>query len=131
VEKLCYKKRDDIEEKVKRLEQNVSSEQQPSDNFPFQVGTLQALLSHSMQNEWLVDSGCTHHMAKDASLFTWVDQAKERKIYVVDDFSLDLVGHGDVTYQHGKIFYVYHVPNLSATLFSIAQLIPTCKIVEF
>jgi hypothetical protein len=37
-------------------------------------------------------------MAKDASLFTWLDEAKERKIYVVDDFSLDVAGQGDVTY---------------------------------
>jgi hypothetical protein len=103
VEKVCYKKRDDLEEKVKCLEGNMSSERRPTDNFTFQVRTSQALLSHSAQNEWVVDSGCTHHMAKDASLFTWLDEAKERKIYVVDDFSLDVVGQGDVTCRHGKI----------------------------
>jgi hypothetical protein len=37
-------------------------------------------------------------MDKDASLFTWLDEAKERKIYVVDDFSLEVVGQGDFTY---------------------------------
>jgi hypothetical protein len=31
-------------------------------------------------------------MDKDASLFTWLDEAKERKIYVANDFSLDFVG---------------------------------------
>jgi hypothetical protein len=31
-------------------------------------------------------------MAKDASLFMWLDEAKERKIYVDDDFALDVVG---------------------------------------
>jgi hypothetical protein len=36
-------------------------------------------------------------MAKDASLFTSLNEAKERKIYVVDDFSLDIVGQGDVS----------------------------------
>jgi hypothetical protein len=31
-------------------------------------------------------------MAKDASLFTWLDEVKKRKTYVADDFSLDVVG---------------------------------------
>jgi hypothetical protein len=69
-----------------------------------------------MQNEWVVDSGCTHHMAKDASLFTSLDKVVEWKIYVVDEFSLDIVGHGDVPCRHGKIVDVYHVPNLSTNL---------------
>jgi hypothetical protein len=67
-----------------------------------------------VQNEWVVDSGCTHHMAKDASLFTSLDKVVERKIYVVDDFSLDIVGHGDVPCRHGKIVDIYHVSNFSA-----------------
>jgi hypothetical protein len=70
----------------------VSTICQPYDNFTFQVITSQALMSHVMQIEWVVDFGCTHHMDKDASLFTWLDEAKERKIYVADDFSLDFVG---------------------------------------
>jgi len=60
-----------------------------------------------------------------------VDEAKERKIYVVDDFSLDVVGQGDVTYRHGKIVNIYHVPNLIANLLSIDQLTQKDNIVEF
>jgi hypothetical protein len=85
-----------------------------------------------MQNEWVVDSGCTHHMDKDASLFTWLYEAKERKIYVVDDFAMDVVGQGDVACQHGIIVGIYHVPNVNAnTLLCVAQLTQTGKIVEF
>jgi hypothetical protein len=36
-------------------------------------------------------------MDKDASLFMWFDEDKDRKIYVVDDFSLDVVVQGDVS----------------------------------
>jgi len=36
-------------------------------------------------------------MDKDASLFTWLNEGKGRKIYVADEFSLDVVGQGDVT----------------------------------
>jgi len=78
-----------------------------------------------MQNEWVVNSRFTHHMAKDASLFMWLDEAKERKIYVVDDFSLDVVGQGDIACGNGKIVNVYHVPNLSANMFFVDQLTRT------
>jgi hypothetical protein len=61
-------------------------------------------------------------MAKDSSLFTWFGEAKERKIYVVDGFSLNVVSQGDVTYRHGNISDVYHVPNLSANILYISQL---------
>jgi hypothetical protein len=70
-------------------------------------------------------------MAKDATLFTRLNKAKESKIYVVDDFSLDVVGQGDVACRHGKIVDVYHVPNLSANLLFVSQLTQTGKIVEF
>jgi hypothetical protein len=66
-------------------------------------------------------------MAKDDSLFTSLDQTVEINIYVVDDFSLNITGCSDVLYQHGRIFYVYHVPNISPKLLSISQL--TRKIV--
>jgi hypothetical protein len=41
-------------------------------------------------------------------------------IYVVDDFSLNIVGQDDVTFRCGRIFYVYRVPNLSANIFFVA-----------
>jgi len=61
-------------------------------------------------------------MDKDASFFTWLVEAEERKIYVADDFSLDVVGQGDVTYRHGNIVNIYHVPNISANMLYISQL---------
>jgi hypothetical protein len=73
-----------------------------------------------MQNEWVVNSWCTHHMTKDASLSTWFDEDKEKKIYVLDDFSLDVVGQGDVTSPYGNIVNVFHVPNLSTNLLCVA-----------
>jgi hypothetical protein len=53
------------------------------------------------------------------------------KIYVVDDFTLDIVGHGDVPCRHGKIVDIYHVPNLSENLLLVSQLTQTSNIVEF
>jgi hypothetical protein len=36
-------------------------------------------------------------MDKDA-LFTWLNEAKDRKIFIADDFSLNVSSQGDVTY---------------------------------
>jgi hypothetical protein len=70
-------------------------------------------------------------MDKDSSFLMWLDEAKERKIHIADDFALDVVGQGVVTYQHGKIVDIYHVPKLNANLFFISQLTQIGKIIEF
>jgi hypothetical protein len=92
VEKVCDKKRDELADKVKHLEGEVLNVHQFIDNFTFQVRTSRAFLSHYVQKKWIFESGCTHHMAKDDSLFTSLDEAAERMIYIADDFSLDIVG---------------------------------------
>ena len=121
MDKTCWKKKDYLEVKVKKLEGDVLVVNQSTDNFTSQVGTSQALLTHTSQHEWVVDFGHAHHMAKDASLLSYLDKFFERNIYVVDDFVLDIVGHGDIPYRHGKIFNVYHVPNLSENLLLVSQ----------
>lgn len=63
-------------------------------------------------NEWVVDFGYTHHIAKDTSLFSSLDIVVEKKIYMADDFSLDITIHGDLPGQHHHIVDVYHVPSL-------------------
>ena len=60
-------------------------------------------------------------MSKDPSLFSSLDSALEKKILVVDEFALDIISHGDVTYQHGWVIDVFHVPSLSGNLLSISQ----------
>jgi hypothetical protein len=68
-------------------------------------------------------------MAKDTSLFMWLDEAKERKIYVAHDFSLDVACQGDVSCQHGNIVDIFHVPNLSSNLLFVTQLTQIGEIV--
>ena len=72
-----------MEEKVKELEGDMKAMQSTSqsvDNFTFLVGTSQALHAHTSQNEWVVDSSCTHHMVRDASMFSSLGKATEHNI---------------------------------------------------
>ena len=70
-------------------------------------------------------------MDKDVSFFISLNDVDERKIYVFDDFTLDIANQSDVSSRHGRIVKFYHVPNLSANLFSIDQLTQTSNIVKF
>jgi hypothetical protein len=125
VKNKCFKKQDDLEEKIKRIEGDVLIVHRNVDNFTFQVRNSQSLMSHTAKNEWVVDSGCTHHMEKDSTFFTRFNEAGESRIYVAGDFSLNVVGQGDVDFQHGNFFDIYHLPKLSAIFFSFSQLTQT------
>ena len=78
-------------------------------------------MSQTSHNEWVVDSSFTHHMVKDASLFSFLDIASENKVYVANDFVFYIIGHGDIAYRHGWIVNVYHVPSLGANLLLVSQ----------
>jgi hypothetical protein len=84
--------------------------------------TSQALFSQSTQNEWVVDFRFKHYMDKVASLFTSLDKATYKNIYVANAFSLKIVGFGDVPCRHGNIVDVYDVSKLSANLLLVSQL---------
>jgi hypothetical protein len=56
----------------------------------FQGWNFSSLVVPFYEQQMDIHSGCTHHMAKDASLFTSLNEAKERKIYVANDFALDI-----------------------------------------
>ena len=134
LEKTCWKKSVDLEEKVKIFEGGVVVVHETSilvDDFNLNLRNSQALLAQNSQNEWVDDSGCTHHMAKDSSLFSFVDTTSKNNIYVADDFSLETTSRSDVTCQHYHIFDVFHVPCLSVNLFSISKLTQTSMIVLF
>jgi hypothetical protein len=64
-------------------------------------------------------------------LYFPLDVVVEKKIYVVDDFNLDIVGHSDIPCRHGHIVDVYHMHSHTENLFPVSQLTWTSKIVEF
>jgi len=99
--KNCWKKGSNLEEKVKQIEGAMLVVRQPDDNFTFQVGTSQVFLTHTSNNDWVINYGCIYHMAKDSSLFSLLDKVVVQNIYVDDDLSLDIDSNGDFPYQDG------------------------------
>ena len=54
------------------------------------------LHAYSSRNEWVVESSCTNHLAKDASLFSSLGKVVEHKIYVTNDFAHDIARCSDI-----------------------------------
>ena len=70
-------------------------------------------------------------MVKDDSPFSSLNGDIEEEIYVVDDYTLTIIGNGYVECQHGHIFDVYHVRSMITTLLSVSQLMKTQKYFKF
>ena len=126
---MCLNKTYDLEEKVKQLEWDVLVVWligRSAGTFTFNIETSQSLHADSSKKEWVVDYGCTHHMENDASLLFSLDATIKNKIYVANDFFVEIVGDGENPCQGD----VYCVPSLSANLLLVSQLKQTGKIVK-
>ena len=78
----CWKKTKYLEEKVTSIEGYVASFwsinrliERKIENFTFFVSSSQSLHAQTSQSEWIVNSSCTYHMDKDASLFCSLSEA--------------------------------------------------------
>jgi hypothetical protein len=60
------------------------------------------------------------YMAKFSSMFISLTEAKEKKIYVSDDFYLDILDQGDMFCRHGIMFDVYHVSKFNTNLLFVS-----------
>ena len=73
VGKGYWKWKKNLEENVNHLEEGMSTIHlinQPTEKYTFYINTSQSLHAFTTQIECIVDSSCTHHMDKDASLFS-------------------------------------------------------------
>lgn len=78
-------------------------------------------------NDWLLDSGCSHHMAADEKLFKGLDRSFHSRIRIGDGKLIEAKGKGSVLVSTGSgnklISDVLFVPNLDQNLLSVGQLV--------
>nr|KYP71345.1 Signal peptidase complex catalytic subunit SEC11C [Cajanus cajan] len=93
---------------------------------------------------WYLDSGCSNHMAKDASIFKDIDESVKVKVRMGNDTVVESKGKGTIMVETKKgtrlIIDVLLVPNLKENLLSIGQMMEkgytlhfegdTCKIYD-
>ena len=52
--------------------------------------------STSFVDEWIIDYGASYHMDKDKEVFSSLNECNTKKIFVVVDRSLSVIGSGTV-----------------------------------
>ena len=72
--------------------------------------------------EWVLDSGATHHMGASREHLLSVKPSHVPYIYVGNDTQVEVEGKGNVELDNGVFKDVLHVPNLSTNLLSIYQI---------
>ena len=48
-------------------------------NYTFNVSDYQALHAHTIQSEWIIDFGCTHHITKHACPFSSISEVFKKR----------------------------------------------------
>ncbi|KAG8491216.1 hypothetical protein CXB51_014346 [Gossypium anomalum] len=76
---------------------------------------------------WLVDSGCSHHMAADVSMFKELDRSFSSRIRIGNGSLIEARGKGDVLISSSSgnklISAVLYVPDIDQNLLSVGQLV--------
>ncbi|KAJ0035903.1 hypothetical protein Pint_25392 [Pistacia integerrima] len=92
------------------------------------------------KEEWIIDSGCSHHVTGKDTLFSEMRQHHgERVIVTVDNSTYPVAKEGVVTIDVAddtrtssvKLNDVYHVPGLKKNLVSVSQITDSGKYVLF
>ncbi|KAK1353620.1 CCHC-type domain-containing protein [Heracleum sosnowskyi] len=98
----------------------------------------QVFYNHSNDTkEWILDSGCSHHVTGDESVFTKLQNHDgERVIITADNSTYPVAKEGTVEISLDdtklvKLDNVYHVPGLQRNLVSVSQITNSGKYVLF
>ena len=96
-----------------------------------------ALSSINFQDDWIVDSGCGHHLTGDDSKFTNLYHYERNDAIVIADNTIHQVEkEGIITVQSNDsdpitLRSVYHVPSIKKNLFSAANAVDAGHYVLF
>ena len=87
----------------------------------------ECLVAAQNPNEWLIDSGCTHHMTSRLQSFKTLDKNYYSKVRIGDGRLVDVKGQGSVLVQTRSgtklITDVLFVPIITYNLLSVGQLL--------
>ncbi|KAF2287872.1 hypothetical protein GH714_003053 [Hevea brasiliensis] len=108
------------------------------DNVTVESTQVQALFNHEIcRDEWIIDSGCSHHVTRNDSLLSEVRQHKgERVIVTTDNSAYPVAKEGVVKIGMDdksmvKLNDIFHVPGLKRNLVSVSQITNSGKYILF
>jgi hypothetical protein len=77
---------------------------------------------NSSPDDWIVDSGASHHMAASEAVYSSLDACKGPPILMGDNSSVKVTGKGRIELTNRSFENVLHVPKLSVNLLSMYQM---------
>ncbi|KAF2315208.1 hypothetical protein GH714_038433 [Hevea brasiliensis] len=108
------------------------------DNVTVESTQVQAFFNHEIcKDEWIIDSGCFHHITRNDSLLSEVRQHKGEQVIVTTNYSAyPVVKEGVVKIGMDdksmvKLNDIFHVPSLKRNLVSVSQITNSRKYVLF
>ncbi|KAG8486018.1 hypothetical protein CXB51_019401 [Gossypium anomalum] len=100
-------------------------DQQAQEELVFSASSLAT--TTKVNCSWLVDSGCSHHMAADVNLFKELDRSFSLRIRIGNRNLIEAKGRGDVLISSSTgnklITDVLYVPDIDQNLLSVGQLV--------
>ncbi|XP_040945327.1 uncharacterized protein [Gossypium hirsutum] len=121
VEKVCKGKPREAALQQARPAEDMQAQEEHVFTATCFVGTTKT------SNDWLLDSGCSHHMAADEKLFKGLDRSFHSRIRIGDGKLIEAKGKGSVLVSTGSgnklISDVLFVPDLDQNLLSVGQLV--------
>ncbi|KAL0317318.1 UNVERIFIED_CONTAM: Retrovirus-related Pol polyprotein from transposon RE2 [Sesamum angustifolium] len=108
-----------------------------SDNANIGSASNQTQINYAnYKDEWIINSGCSHHVTGDDSLFSELRQHNGKRVIVTADNSTYPVAKEgavkiDADETSVKLDDVYHVPGLKKNLISVSQITNSGKYVLF
>lgn len=121
VEKVCKNKNQQQNQQAKVAD---NQQQQQEEEHVF---TATCYATRASSNAWLIDSGCTHHMAGDMTMFKELDKSYSSKVRIGNGARLEVKGRGIVAIDTPSgtklISDVLFVPEIDQNLLSVGQLL--------
>jgi hypothetical protein len=77
---------------------------------------------NSSLDDWIVESGASHHMASSKVVYYSLDACKGLPVLMGDNSSVEVTVKGRIELTNGSFENVLHVPKLSVNLLSIYQM---------
>eukprot|EP00253_Pinus_taeda_P004632 PITA_04632 len=131
LESACMKKTIDL--MAQTLQQHnlrdhipENAKKKSGEKAPNPRGNGHALIAlHSAPQEWIIDSGASHHMASSKESFSSLHASSGPPILMGDNSAVAATGQGRVQLEDGSFENVLHIPRISVNLLSAYQMTHT------
>jgi hypothetical protein len=123
-----------VEEEAQQREPNVEDMNEDEILSPWDCLLVETALTVGLRrcsNDWVLDSGCTHHMCHNLDLFTTKLTPMKKEVFLGDGRSLKIEGVGTVQFNTrnslGKVQPIilrrcFYIPTLKRNLISLSEM---------